>query len=242
MPLVFLGSQPTEAARIDIGEFSDSGGTIINDGSGDVSSSNGSSHGATSLMSDLGLLNPTLAADLANLHILGTVTDADLQAVSADLSALRIIGTLASPCAAALNCAQMTSVRVGGSLSLNNGQDPVNVLFAFNVIGGALLNMPWGVTPGGLPTQSVQIGTPLDYRLSSAQIAFIVSRMQGLEVGDVRIGLGGLATGFTAGGAPENVGAVFEIPTVPEPGSLLLLAGGLIGRSARSRRRRTIVH
>ena len=155
-PLVFLGSRPTEASRIDIGEFSDSGGTIINDGSGDVSSSNGSSHGATSLMSDLGLLNPTLAGDLANLHILGIVTDSDLQAVSADLSVLRIMGTVASPCAAALNCAQMSSVRVGGSLSLNNGQDPVNVLFAFNVIGGALLNMPWGTTPGGLPTQSVQ--------------------------------------------------------------------------------------
>ena len=45
-----------EAALIVVNESSDTGGgTLVNDGSGDVSSSNGSSSGFTQLMSDLGL-------------------------------------------------------------------------------------------------------------------------------------------------------------------------------------------
>ena len=241
---IVFGPRLVEASEIFVGEFSDTGGgTIINDGSSDVVSSNGSSSGSTSLMSELGLTDLALASDLADLHILGTITDADQLAVSANLLVLRIFGTVSSPCLAALNCATLNDVRVGGSLSLNQGFNPANVLFAFNVVGGPLTGMPWGTSPGGLSSPlTVPLGTLLDFQLTSAQIAFILSRMDGYGVGDVRLGLGAMSSGLTATGGFENVGSQFEITSVPEPGLLTLLGMGLLSGFARVRHKRAARH
>ena len=62
--MVLSSWQPAEASRITIAQGVGEGeGTIVNDGSQDVASSNGTAFGETSLMSELGLTNATLAAD-----------------------------------------------------------------------------------------------------------------------------------------------------------------------------------
>jgi hypothetical protein len=237
--LTAFGIGSAEASRISVNEQAESGGTIINDGSGDVSSSNGSSTGFTTIMADLGLSDLTLQNDLANLRIDGSVTNEIQQSAvaptSADLSALRVYGTVATTCA---TCLTLNDVKIGGSLSLNPSGNTQNVLFAFDVIGNGLTGTTWGtsVTPGGLATQNVQLDASLEYQLSAAQIQFILDRMAGYSVDQVSIGLGARATGVNGLPTGEPVQTVFETRTVPEPGTLALLAVGAIPVMLRRRR------
>jgi hypothetical protein len=202
-----------------IGAGSDSGGgTILNDGTGDVSSSNGSSSGFTSSLAQLGL---TDLSDLFDLSVRGAITNPFEPAHLADLLTLRVIGTVASPCA---DCATLNAVRVGGTLSLggqNHDYNPAVVLFAFDIV-GSLSGMPWGVTPSGLSSQQHLTGAEFSYTLTQEQIDFITLRMSGYSLEDVRIGLGAQANGPDG---PYSTRA--EIAPVPEPGTLLLLASGL---------------
>jgi hypothetical protein len=248
MFLILAGFRPAEASRITVREGSDTGGgSIINSGSGDIYSSNGSSSGDTSLMSELGFTDLTLSSDLSLLTVSGSITDPFTQglapATSADLSILRVYGTVATPCT---GCATLDDVKVGGSLHLDqdaNGNliDPANVLFAFDIVGPALDTLfpsaTWaGPTATNLQsTQTVGLGTPLLYYLTQAQINFIVDRMTlgGYSVGDVRLGLGVQATGRTATGGFEPVQSDFGIDSIPEPASLFLFASGLLGVAAR---------
>ena len=223
----------TEGAIIRVRESSDDGsGSIMNDGSADVRSSNGSSLGDTSLMSQLGLTDGNLGADLLNLRITGSITDIFVQgfepADSAELLVLRLFGMADEACA---GCAKLSDAAVGSvGLSFDaNGNllDPANVLFAVNLVGPAF--NPDGTTwtaPGGLASPfAVGLGDPLSFQLTQAQVNFIVSQMAAasLGVGDIRIGLGARAFGVTATpDVDEPVESNFAIASVPEPGSLLL--------------------
>ena len=67
-----------DAAIIGISEQATSGGgTLVNDGSGDVSSSDGSASGDALAMSTFGITPGNLADDLAQFSITGVVSDAD---------------------------------------------------------------------------------------------------------------------------------------------------------------------
>ena len=234
-----------EAASIRVSEASDTGGgTLINDGSGDVSSSNGSSSGSTSLLADLGVTDLSLATDLAQLHFLVSFTDlqhddAAHASVSAELNVLRVYGTVENACPA-LNCAFLDDVNVGGSLSFNPAGNTQNVLFAFDIV-GALSGMPWGATPAGLSSPQVApINAVLDFQLTSAQIAFIMARLGagGFAVGDVTIGLGAFSEGVTATGGFDNVGTRVDLNPIPEPTTAVLLGMGAIALARRRAARR----
>ena len=236
--------RPAEAARISVSDLAAGGGTIVNDGTQDVSSSDGSSHGNSDLMSALGLSNGDLAADLAALTISGGLQVVDRGfgvPVTAELSVLRVYGTLAtSTCA---DCLKPSDVNIGSSLSLrqdSNGNpiDPNNVLFAFNIVGPALSYPGWSGVPTGLPAQTANpADSPFTFRLSNEQIAFILARMgTTYGVDAVRISLGAGGFGLTAAGGQVGMGVTFDMPPLgttpppipaPEPGTLTLLAAGL---------------
>src|SRR5262245_54160369 len=129
--LLLSGLRPAEASRISVNELNEGGGTIINDGTGDVASSNGSANGETSLMSELGLRDGFLADDLSLLHITGFITDSNNIATSADLNVIRIYGTVQSEVGCP-NCVTPNSVNVGDDAGAS--QEIRNVLFAFDVV------------------------------------------------------------------------------------------------------------
>jgi|RhiMethySRZTD1v2_1073278.scaffolds.fasta_scaffold431802_2 hypothetical protein len=232
--LVCFTVQQAEAAFLRVSEGSDTGGgTIIFDGSADASSSNGSSSGSTTLMSAMGLTDATLSNDLATLHFLVSLTDADNLSVAGNLLVLRVTGTVEDPCPG-LNCAFIDDVRVGGSLSHNAAGNTQNVLFAFDIV-GSLSGMPWGTTPAGLssPYLISPLNTVADFQLTQAQINFIISRLSGFGVDEVWIGLGASSAGITATGAFDNVGT--NVDVVPEPVTTLLFGAAACGFALRRR-------
>jgi hypothetical protein len=232
--------QPAEAARISVSELSGEGaGTIVNDGSNDVSSSNGSAQGDIDFMNELGLTDSSLAADLASLTFLGSIVLADPEfgtATSADLRYLRLIGTVATPCT---GCGSVSEAQVGfSSLTSPSGlASTANVvLFSVDLVGPPLTGAtPAWKGPVNAPSTLAQplvvpLATTLSFSLSQAQIDFIVARMlsgTGYDVSDVRLGLG-----LAANGNGDPVYSTFEVlpirtNDVPEPGTLTLLAAGM---------------
>ena len=233
--------QPAEAARITVDDIAAGGGTIVNDGNGDVVSSDSSAEGVTSLMSELGLRQGSLAADLASITLSGKLTQLTTDfgvAAQGELNVLKIVGTLANATVPCGDCQLLSDVNVGSSLGLRqeNGLpiDPRIVLFEFNIVGQGLPTPTgWPTMPSALGTQFV---TPVDglltYQLTTDQIAFILARMGTFNVSDVRIGLAAGAVGRTAAGREVPVQIDFDMPAiktndVPEPGTLTLLAAGL---------------
>jgi hypothetical protein len=233
-----------EGAGIRVRESSDDGGgSIMNDGSADVRSSNGSSLGDTSLMAELGLTDANLEADLLALSVTGSISDIFVQgfepASSAELLVLRLFGMTDQPCA---DCAKLSDAAVGSiglSFDANgNAIDPANVLFAVNLVGPAFNpdGTPWTAPAGLASPVAVGLDTPLAFGLSQAQVTFILSQMNGFGVGDVRLGLGARAFGVTSDPEVEEpVESNFAINDVPEPTSLLLFGSAAAAFAMRRR-------
>jgi hypothetical protein len=238
---VFLFSMVAraDAALITIDETAGGGaGTLVHDGTGDVSSTDGSADGNALLLSSFGITNGNLANDLASFSITGLITDNDGLAVTADLNVLRLIGTFDGPVASCTTCGTLNDVRVGSTLSLPNG-NTANVLFAFDIV-GILSGDPW-VGPAGVSGPvNFPIDQPFTFSLTPEQIAFIVNRMSGFDVGQVRFGIAAFAEGITSAGDPQDVGSAFDLQgpiQTPEPGTLLLLGSGMVAAGLRRLRR-----
>ena len=100
------------------------GGTLVDDGTDDVKSTDGSVLGPsnTSSLTELGIAIATLESDLDQLVINGLITDPNPTdtlhpAETAEIQVLRIIGLLSplppTPCT---TCATLDDVRIGASL------------------------------------------------------------------------------------------------------------------------------
>jgi hypothetical protein len=233
------------AAPITISEFSTGGGTLVHDGTGDVSSSDGSAGGEALLMSSFGLTDGSLAADLALLRIQGIALDLNPDptdpATSASVFTLRLIGLLdGDPLPACPTCAFLDDVNVGSSLTFNPAGNTQNVLFAFDIVGllsQLVIPSPaFPALPIGLsPEQPQPLGIPFTYALTPDQIAFIVGRMSGFSTGQVRFGLAARVEGVTSTGL-DGVRSEFEIFQTPEPAALLLFGAGIAASLRRLRR------
>jgi len=246
--LFALSTTTGEAARIEISETATGGGgTLVHDGSGDVSSSDGSAGGPgidALLLSSYGISDGNLAGDLGQFTITGLITDSDGDAISASLTTLWLIGTLdGAPLPDCSTCGFLDDVNVGSSLSLITNTQ--NVLFLIPIVGSPTA-ATW-VGPANLSSpQAVPIGPQtFTYGLTSLQIAFIVDRMTtlGFGVDDVRFGLSAVAFGITSTGQ-QDVKQVYDLQgpgtSVPEPGSLLLLATGAVCAGLWRRKRRDL--
>ena len=230
-----------DAARISVDELSTGGGTLVHDGTGDVSSSDGSAKGDALLLSSFGITNGNLANDLALFSLTGYFSDHDSLATSANVTALWLIGTIdVDPLPLCATCGLLTDVNVGSSLSLDpQVGDTRNVLFAIPLIGA----IPAGtfVGPANLGQQNVAFNSNPVYTLTPAQIAFIVSQMSGYTVGQVRFGISTAGIGLYGANLQTDIGLEWDLQgpvATPEPGTMLLLGSGIAAAGLRRARRR----
>lgn len=241
---VLSAAATADAARISVDELSTGGGTLVHDGTGDVSSSDGSAKGDSLLLSSFGITNGNLANDLGLFTLTGYFSDRDNLATSVNVTALWLIGTIdIDPLPACATCGLLSDVNVGSSLSLDpQVGDTRNVLFAIAII-GAIPAATW-VGPANLPQpQNVPFNSNPVYSLTPAQIAFIVNRMSGFTVDQVRFGISTAGIGLYGANLQTDVGLEWDLQgpvATPEPGTMLLLGGGIAAAGLRRvRQRRT---
>jgi hypothetical protein len=234
-----------EAARITLEPGGEGAGTIVNDGSDDVRSSNMSAKGNTDLLSTLGLSDGSLAADLRSLTLQGTIEDAEgAGVVTADLFALRLVGTVAQTC---VDCGTVQQAQLGASGLQTDDKTLAStekvVLFSVDLVGTTPENpVAWKGPVNFESSLDAPLVVPispsiLTYSLSEAQVQFILGRMvdNGFDVSEVRLGM---ALAIDSTGHVGPIRTTFDVVPVtpkptPEPGTATLLAAGLAMAGAR---------
>ena len=187
-------------------------GTIVNDGSDDVRSSNMSALGNTDLLSTLGLSDTSLEADLRSLSL------RERSKMPRDAGSLRRIfprcgwwGRVAQTC---VDCGSVQQARLGSPLHLSadrrQQRESGSILCRScrnNTTSPPVWQGPVKFESSLAQPLHVDISTVLNYSLSEAQVQFILGRMvdNGFDVSEVRLGMA-LAIDST-----DHVGPIHDV-------------------------------
>ena len=214
--VIGLNVTRAEAASLKIKGSADARAVIVNDGSGSVGTSNGSSEGEASLWSSLGYADPS------ELIVVGGFDSGVNLYSEGVLVGLQLVATVP-----------------GCSNCLPLGDEFPNLVFdsrdeeVFAWISTNLLFLgPSG--PTGLPL-TMLADQQYSFALSSTDAAALAVVLANYGAGNVYIGLAGLFDWPDTGLFPPD--ATFATG-VPEPATLTLFGSGLLVLAARMRRRR----
>ena len=256
--LLLLISGTAQAAAISMRAGASGRGTIVNDGTGDASNTDGGVSGSTSTLSELNFTLATLFDDLTDLTIYGSIPNGAQDPIT--LNSLLVFLTLDDSTTTTptecIECGPLFSTFDSNNVLIEKG-----VSFTGNLSyeGGGFLGTPETYNPEMVLAQAdlangdqMLLGQVYSFQLSPAQVllfqqaildalggnlAYLVggAPITGLDLADIRLGISVSADGD---GFDPFANFSTTLEPVPEPASLTLLGAGLAGVAGALRRRR----